>query len=230
MKKEEIFLGDWQRILLGNAPWEFMLEVFIRTVIVYIAVLITWRLLGKRMNAQLTITELAVMITLGGIASVPMQLPDRGILLGILGLACAITFQRVYNLITFKSRKAEVMAYGDVGLLVKDGVLQLDQMSEYGISKEQVFAGLRTQKIQHLGEVKRLYLESSGLFSIFKQENPQPGLSVLPEKDDQLHQAEPHDQAYAACLHCGNIVKQSELKNQACPNCQETNWTYAVAA
>ena len=230
MKKEEIFWGDWQRILLGNAPWEFMLEVFIRTIIVYIAVLITWRLLGKRMNAQLTITELAVMITLGGIASVPMQLPDRGILLGILGLACAVIFQRVYNLITYKSRKAEVLAYGDVGLLVKDGVLQLEQMHDYGISKEQVFAGLRSQKVQHLGEVKRLYLESSGLFSVFKQDNPPPGLSVLPEKDDQLHQTEPPDQAYAACLQCGNIVKQSELKNKACPNCQENNWTYAVAA
>jgi uncharacterized membrane protein YcaP (DUF421 family) len=204
-----------------------MLEVFIRTIIVYIAVLITWRLLGKRMNAQLTITELAVMITLGGIASVPMQLPDRGILLGILGLACAIIFQRGYNLLTFISRKAEVLAYGDVALLIKDGVLQLNNMNEYRISKEQVFAGLRSQKIQHLGEVKRLYLESSGLFSIFKQENPQPGLSVLPEKDEQLHQAEPHDDVYCACLHCGYIVKQS---NKACSNCQENNWTYAVAA
>ncbi|QNF35202.1 DUF421 domain-containing protein [Adhaeribacter swui] len=230
MKKEEIFLGDWQRLLLGNTPWEFMLEVFIRTIIVYIAVLITWRLLGKRMNAQLTITELAVMITLGGIASVPMQLPDRGVLLGILGLACAIIFQRGYNLLTLKFRKAELVAYGDVALLVKDGVLQLNQMQEYNISKEQVFAGLRSQKIQHLGEVKRLYLESSGLFSIFKQDNPQPGLSVLPEKDEPVHQTETHDQTFAACLHCGNIVKQPELKNQACPNCQETNWTYAVAA
>lgn len=230
MKKEEIFLGDWQRILLGNAPWEFMLEVFIRTIIVYIAVLITWRILGKRMNAQLTITELAVMITLGGIASVPMQLPDRGILLGILGLACAVIFQRSINLFTFFSRKAETTIYGDVGLLVKDGILQLDQMDHYHISKEQVFAGLRSQKIQHLGEVKRAYLESSGLFSIFKQDNPHPGLSVFPEKDDQMHQDKPQDQAFAACLHCGKIVRQSELKEKACPNCQENNWTYAVAA
>ncbi|QMU28733.1 YetF domain-containing protein [Adhaeribacter radiodurans] len=230
MKKEEIYLGDWQRLLLGNSPWEFMLEVFIRTIIIYVALLITWRLLGKRMNAQLTITELAVMITLGGIASVPMQLPDKGILLGILGLACAVIFQRGYNYLTFKSRKAEVLAYGDVGLLVKDGVLQLDQMREYNISKEQVFAGLRSQKILHLGEVKRAYLESSGLFSIFKEEDPKPGLSVLPEKDEQLHQSEPQDNTYAACLHCGNIVKQTKFNKQACPNCQEHTWTYAVAA
>lgn len=230
MKKEEIFLGDWQRILLGNAPWEFMLEVFIRTIIVYIAVLVTWRLLGKRMNAQLTITELAVMITLGGIASVPMQLPDRGILLGILGFACAIVFQRGINLLTFRSRKAETLAYGDVGLLVKDGILQLNQMAEYRISKDQAFAGLRSQKIQHLGEVKRAYLESSGLFSIFKQENPQPGLSVLPEKDEQLHPAATQDQSYTACLQCGTIVKQTELKEEACPNCRQNHWTYAIAA
>ena len=230
MKKEEIFLGDWQRILLGNTPWEFMLEVFIRTAIIYVALMITWRLLGKRMNAQLTNTELAVMITLGGIASVPMQLPDRGILLGLLGFAIAILFMRGLNLLAYRSRKVETMAYGDVGLIVKDGILQLEQMAEYRLTKEQVFAALRSQKIQHLGEVKRAYLESSGLVSVFKQENPQPGLSVLPEKDEQLHQAEPQDHTYAACLHCGKIVKQTELKEKACPNCQETTWTYAVAA
>ncbi|MDQ3290884.1 MAG: DUF421 domain-containing protein [Bacteroidota bacterium] len=230
MKKEEIFLGDWQRILLGSTPWEFMLEVFIRTVIIYIALLITWRLLGKRMSAQLTITELAVMITLGGIASVPMQLPDRGILLGILGLAIAILFQRGLNLITFRSRKAEVATYGDVAMVVKDGVLQLDQMKKHKITKEEVFAGLRTHKIHHLGEVKRAYLETAGRFSVFMEENPQPGLSILPEKDNELHQAEPQDHTYAACEQCGKIVKQTELKNKACPNCNYNHWTYAVAA
>jgi hypothetical protein len=52
MKKEEIFIGDGQRILLGNAPWKFMPEVLIRTVIIYVFPIVVMRLLGKRMNAS----------------------------------------------------------------------------------------------------------------------------------------------------------------------------------
>src|SRR5687767_8208554 len=103
MKKEEINLWDIERLLFGRAPPEFLLEVFIRALIVYLATLVVVRLLGKRMSGQLTITEMAVMITLGAIISVPMQLPDRGILPGLLALLCALAFQRGINWLGFKN-------------------------------------------------------------------------------------------------------------------------------
>lgn len=82
MKSEQIPIEDWQRILFGNNPPEFMLEVFIRSVIILFTFLVTARLLGKRMNGQLTLTEMAVMVSLGVVISPIMQLPDRGIFRG----------------------------------------------------------------------------------------------------------------------------------------------------
>jgi hypothetical protein len=58
MKKEDIHLGDWARILFGEAPPIFLLEVFIRTLIVYVFLLYILRWLAKRMSGQLTIMEL----------------------------------------------------------------------------------------------------------------------------------------------------------------------------
>jgi uncharacterized membrane protein YcaP (DUF421 family) len=92
MKKDEIHLEDIQRILFGQAPPQFLLEVFIRTVVIYISLLFIVRLLGKRMSGQLTIMEMAVMLTLGAIVSVPMQMPDRGLLQGALLLLCTRRF------------------------------------------------------------------------------------------------------------------------------------------
>ena len=105
MKQEEIHWGDWHRILFGMAPETFIIEVFIRTVIVYLLLLFTLRFLGKRMGGQLTISELAVMLTLGAIISVPMQLPDRGLLQGVLVLICAVIFQRGLNYFAIKYKK-----------------------------------------------------------------------------------------------------------------------------
>jgi hypothetical protein len=85
MKKEAIHLGDWHRLFIGEAPLEFMLEVVLRTLIIYLALLLTMGLLGKRMNAQLNVAELSLIIMLGGVGSVAMQLPDRGLQLSIPG-------------------------------------------------------------------------------------------------------------------------------------------------
>ena len=71
MKKEEIYFGDWKRLLLGNAPLKFLAEALIRTIIMYAILLLVLRVLGKRINVRLTITELAVIFTLGTIVSAP---------------------------------------------------------------------------------------------------------------------------------------------------------------
>ena len=228
MKKEEIYLSDIQRIFLGNAPWEFMLEVLLRTIIIYLALTVIMRLLGKRMNAQLTISELAVMITLGGIVSVPMQVPERGLLVGMVILLGALFFQRGLNWLGFKYKKVEVLTQGDIQLMAKDGCLDITEMSKAKVSKEQLFANLRAQNVQHLGQVKRAYLEACGLFSVFREKDPKPGLSILPEQDKELHKAEPRDDKYCVCLQCGQLELKENVKNKACFRCNCNEWTYAV--
>jgi uncharacterized membrane protein YcaP (DUF421 family) len=227
MKKEEIHLWDIKRILLGNAPPEFLLEVLIRTLIIYFVTLVIMRLLGKRMSGQLTIIELAVMVTMGAIISVPMQMPERGILQGILALVLALAFHRGINSLGLKSSKAESIIQGESSLLVKDGVLQLEEMKKANISKEQIFAGLRNKQIYSLGKVKRLYLEACGLFSIYEDAHAKPGLPVLPDGDDALLDLQPKAHGKVVCLNCGNPVQETE-KGQSCVNCGNKEYTKAI--
>jgi hypothetical protein len=53
-------LADWHRLLLGKAPFAFLLELLLRATVVYLALLLIVRLLGKRMSGQLTNLELGV--------------------------------------------------------------------------------------------------------------------------------------------------------------------------
>lgn len=229
MDKEDIHLDDWQRILFGQAPMEFLLEVVFRTLLVYLILLVVIRLLGKRMSAQLTVTEMAVFITLGAIVSLPMQAPDRGILPGVVILACVLVLQRGLSWLSIKSRKIEILTQGDVSLLVKDGVLQLDSMRQASISQEQLFAQLRGQKIYHLGKIKRVYLEGDGHFSILQSKKPQPGLSLLPTFDTQLTPSDARAEQLSACSCCATVVASTEA-DQACATCGHRAWTYAMKA
>jgi len=226
MKKFEIHLADWQRILFGQAPPIFLLEVFIRTLIIYIFLLVVLRWLGKRMSGQLTILEMAVMLTLGAIVSVGMQTPDRGITLSMFVLFCTLAFQRGLGWLGIKSAKIEELTQGRISTLVKDGVLELDEMSRCRISRQQLFAQLRSSGIYSLGQVRRVYLEACGLFSTVKMHTPFAGLPTLPPGDNKAIDLLQHTDDMA-CANCGNVSgDQSLLKD--CPRCGANAWTPAV--
>lgn len=228
MKKDQIHFEDWQRIILGNNPPEFLLEVLLRSVLILLAFLITVRLLGKRMNGQLTITEMAVMVSLGAIVSPVMQLPDRGIFLGVVILICALIFQRGITWLDFKSKRVEEITQGTESLLIADGVLQLDAMEAARISKQQVFAQLRSKKIYNVKQVARMYMEACGDFSIYTEEEEKPGLSTFPDTDPEVHSLQPAaEPAVAACMNCGNTVGLAD-EQKPCPVCYEVEWTQAV--
>src|SRR5215217_53846 len=137
MDKKDIKIEDIQRILFGNAPPEFLLEVLLRSTLIYLVLLIIVRLLGKRMKGQLTITEMAVMITLGAIISAPMQVPDRGIFQAALVLVVIMLLQQGLTWLGIKSRRVEVLTQGRMKLLVKDGVVQLKDHKEVQISRQE---------------------------------------------------------------------------------------------
>ncbi|UFH52746.1 DUF421 domain-containing protein [Spirosoma sp. KNUC1025] len=228
MDKDEIKLGDWQRILIGDAPAEFLLEVFLRTTLIYVALLIVMRLLGKRMNGQLTNLELAVMLTMGAIVSPAMQLPDRGLLSGVLALLCALFFLRQTNLLGFKSSKIEKQIQGTETVLVKEGIIQVDEMAKNRLSHQQIYAALRSENVYNLGKVNRLYLEAYGMFSIYQDEKGKPGLSVLPPSDKEvqsIHQRP--EKPLLACTNCGN-TEPAQPKPTNCSICHANDWVDAI--
>lgn len=233
MKKEEIYLEDIKRILYGLAPPEFMLEVFLRTIITYIALLFIVRWLGKRMSGQLTIMEMAIMLVIGAVVSVPMQVPDRGLLQGGLLLLCIVLFQRGISWLGFKSGKIEDLTQGKTSMLVKDGILQLEEMKKVRVSHQQLYSELRQENVYNLGAVDRVYLEAHGLFSIFEAEKSKPGLSILPPDDQEIIQTKeqaftekPAHIALMACTNCGNVREKSEPEK--CQDCGREDWVNAI--
>lgn len=225
MKKEEIYLWDVKRILFGQAPPEFLLEVFIRSLIVYVAALIVMRWMGKRMNGQLTIIELSVMVMMGAIISVPMQIPDRGILQGLLVLRATLFFLRFTNRLSFRSTRFEDLVQGSVVTLVKDGVLQLDELKQNKLTNEQVFMALRKENVFNLGKVKRLYLKACGLFSVYHQEEPGPGLAIYPPEDEKMFAEGEEACGEKACATCGLVQKK---ETALCTRCGKAEWSKAV--
>lgn len=228
MNNDEIKLTDWHRLLIGDNPWGFSLEVLARTLIIYVCLMIVMRLLGKRMNAQLTIMDLAVMLTLGAIASVPMQAFDRGVLPGVILLVMILILHQVSTRIISKKRDIEILTQGKVTLVIKDGLVNPEKLRSMRISKDQLFSVLRNKGVRHLGEVKRLYSEADGHFSLYRLEEPKPGLTVLPRFENDLPEDKHIESKDLVCAYCGYHVINADHFDQPCSNCGNEDWVNAT--
>ncbi|MCF2488598.1 DUF421 domain-containing protein [Dyadobacter sp. CY347] len=228
MKKEDIQPWDWERILFGEAPPEFLVEVFLRTFIIYVALLIIVRAMGKRMGGQLTVSELAVMVTLGAIVSPAMQIPQLGVLMGIMILICALIFQRGLNITETKSPAFEKISQGETQLLVKNGRILLDQMDIAKVSRQQLFSALRSENIYNLGDIGRVYLEACGIFSIYKTEEPAAGLPIFPPSDEAVNCYSQEIVADCrACATCGHVTDSTD-PDIVCDVCNAKTWISAT--
>src|SRR5438046_5385165 len=114
--KERIHWWDLHRIFIGQAPLEFLLEVFIRSLILYVMAIVIMRWLGKRMNGQVSILELAIMVMMGATLGASIEIPDRGILQALVIFLAILALLRLVNLLAFRSSKAERILNGSLSV------------------------------------------------------------------------------------------------------------------
>lgn len=82
-------IPGWHQFLIGKDEGIFLVEVLYRTVVICFLVWFAMRVMGKRLSGQLSISELAIVLTLGAVAGLPLQDPERGILPAVVVLAVA---------------------------------------------------------------------------------------------------------------------------------------------
>ncbi|QMU28732.1 DUF421 domain-containing protein [Adhaeribacter radiodurans] len=230
MKPEDIHITDYLRILLGEVPWSFLIEVVIRVFFIYLVLTLAMRLMGKRMAARLSRSEMAALVALAASNGVAILAPDRGLLPVFIIALVIICFQKFIALRTRDNPHLEQITMGDVDVLIKDGVLQLECLQHTRMSQEQVFAQCRFEQISNLGKVKRAYLEANGAFTILKDEEKKAGLSILPNWDKEFRNTQQAASDTFACCNCGNIVTHKHQAQNACSVCGEKEWSDAVVS
>jgi uncharacterized membrane protein YcaP (DUF421 family) len=224
MKSDEIKINDWGRMLVGETPAVFFLEVIVRALVVYAILMIAFRLMGSRMASQLNRIEQASLVTLAAAIGVPIQSPERGILPAVIIAIVVVVSGRLIAGKSSRNERFEKISQGKINTLIEDGTLMVNMIRKTTLTRERIFAQLRSNKIVHLGQIKRLYFESNGSFTIVKQEASLPGLVILPEHDISFLERLPKTEEIV-CGHCGH----GRNKNNTCSNCGEDKWEHAVS-
>ena len=142
---------DWHQFLLGNESWVFLKETALRTVIMFVVIVISLRLLGKRGVKQLSIFELVVIIGLGSAAGDPMLYKDVGIIPAIISFAIIIILYKIITYTVGKNKKFEILVEGRSVYLIKQGAFSIDNFSKEALGEDEFFSELRLKGVEHLG-------------------------------------------------------------------------------
>lgn len=143
-----------------------MLITLARTVLLYILVVITMRLMGKRQIAQLEPFELVIAIMIAELAVIPMQ--DRNIPLinGIIAITTLLFIQVTFSVLSLRSISFRSFLDGRYSLIIANGVIQEKEMRKARYNLDELLEQLRLKSIFSLADVEFAILETSGELSV----------------------------------------------------------------
>lgn len=215
---------DFKQILLGSEDWNFLLETVVRTIIMFVIIILGLRLLGKRGVKQLSVFELVVIIGLGSAAGDPMFYKDVGIIPAMVVFTMIISLYTIITYFIGKSKKFENLVEGKPICLINEGVFCIDDFKKESLGEDEFFAELRLKGVSHLGQIEKAIEEISGEISVFYYEDKdiKYGLPIMPGSLDNVIKLIAVKKHYS-CTFCGFTEELNNGKHN-CKVCGKDEW------
>ncbi|MDY0930489.1 MULTISPECIES: DUF421 domain-containing protein [unclassified Chryseobacterium] len=219
---------NWKELFLGTEDWGFLLEIVLRTIIMFLTIIVSLRVLGKRGVKQLSIFELVVIIGLGSAAGDPMFYKEVGIVSSMLVFLVIIILYSSITALIGRFKKIENLFEGKAICLIEQGVFAIDNFKKENLGSDEFFAELRVKGISHLGQIELAIEEVSGEISVFfnEDEKVKYGLPImLNSLDNPIQNIQ--IPGYYSCTFCGFTELKEEGNAGSCKNCGKKNWVKA---
>lgn len=141
-------------------------EKVLRTVAVYVLLLLLLRLAGKRDLAQLNTFDFVVLLLLSNVVQNAVIGPDDSLWGGAIGAAVLIGGNAVVVRVASRSTGALHLVEGTPTVLVRDGEVDVAAVRRLGLRPADVIAAIRRQNADEIEQVEEAALEPGGTISV----------------------------------------------------------------
>ena len=151
-----------------------MVIAFLRTIILYLLIIASVRLMGKRQVGELEPSELVLALIIADLAAVPMQ--DFGIplLSGIIPILTLLCITMILSVLTMRSVKFRAIICGRPSIIVENGKLHQREMKKNRFTVDELMEELRMKGVSDISTVKYAILETNGQISVLPYANQLP--------------------------------------------------------
>ena len=152
-----------------------MFTGLVRTIILYLLIIVGVRLMGKRQVGELEPSELVMSLIIADLAAVPMQ--DYGIplLTGIIPILALLSLTMILSVLTMRSVTFRLLLCGRPSIIIRQGQLDIDEMRRNRLTVDELLEDLRGKGYTDPSQVYYAVLETNGQLSVLpKSENKPP--------------------------------------------------------
>jgi len=162
-----------------------MLLIFLRSIILYIIVLIVMRLMGKREISQLQPFEFVISMIIANLATIPMEDVGIPLLNGFVPILGLLFMHTVLSIINVKSIVLRGIICGKPRIIIYRGKIIEEALRKESMSLNELEERLRAYGTTNIGDVEFAVLETNGQLSVIlkpgKREVKTEDLGILPE-------------------------------------------------
>ena len=153
---------------------------FVRTLLLYIVIIVAVRLMGKRQISELQTSELVVTLLISDIASIPMQDTGQPLASGLIPIAVLVMCEIFVSAMMLKSSKFRKMVCGRPLIVINDGKVDQKEMRRLRMSTEDLAEQLRQKDVFSFEDVAYAIVETNGKMSVIKKpDKEQPTAGML---------------------------------------------------
>ncbi|CAI8954816.1 MULTISPECIES: DUF421 domain-containing protein [Priestia] len=169
-----------------------LLIMVARTVLLYVVVLIIFRVMGKREIGELSILDLVVFIMIAEMAVMAIENPKDPLLYSILPMLTLLIIQIGLAIWSLKSNRMRNFIDGKPSIIIENGKINEHEMKRQRYNFNDLLVQLRDKNIKNVADVEFAILESSGRLSVFEkdQQSGEKGNLNLPFIIDGIIQEE----------------------------------------
>ena len=156
-----------------------MVSIVARTVIIYILLLISLRIMGKRQLGELDVSELVSTLLISEIASIPIDDPDIPLLNAVIPILLILSAEVILSTLKNKSEKLKSAIEGQPSYIIYKGRLLQKALTDNRISINELLSEIRSQGVGDISEINYAILEQNGSMSLLKKEDGEIAHTVV---------------------------------------------------
>jgi len=151
-----------------------LLQIILRTGIVYLVVLIGVRLSGKREAGQMTPFDLTLLLLISNSVQNAMTGPDTSLAGGVVAAVTLLVLNYFVADLSGVNRRFRKFIQGEPSLLVHDGEVIMSHMAREHVSMDDLERAIREHGIAGYHDVALAVLEVDGSISCMKYDDIKP--------------------------------------------------------
>jgi uncharacterized membrane protein YcaP (DUF421 family) len=219
----------FQKLLFGETGIAFLPEIALRSALMFFILLFSLRILGKRGVKQLSVFEMAIIISLGTAAGDPMIYKEIGVFMAATVFFTVVIFYRLLVAVVNRNKKVEQLIEGKPICLIENGMFSIEEFAKETIALDEFFAELRQLHVEHLGQLRLTLIETNGNLSLyfFDEVHVGYGLPIVPDVFNKKSKII-LKKAHYSCTFCGFTEISEPTNEKICKNCNHEEWVESI--